>query len=239
MKKAIPHKRMLILFTLAIAISMLLYVPAVFASEEDCSSNQKICFQWTFIANINQGKKISAVNLDENNVLRSGDQLKTSFTLYKPCFLYFIHYGPGDEVSLIHPPALTQELPSGDMPATYNIPENNQWFALDDNAGKETFYLIAASMRLKGLEALLMDYNQSDASHKVEAGKKIIQKVENFNQKFAKLTAAAERPAKIGGTVRGGVGQDCPDNNISLDRFDSLMVSANDFYIKVITIDHK
>jgi len=239
MNKKSPHKQILVLFLLAVSACMFPHVPGVFASEANCSSRQKICFQWTFIANLNQGKNLSAINFDENNVLRSGDQLKTSFTLYKPCFLYFIHHGPGDDVSLIHPPSIPQEPPSAAMPATYNIPENNQWFALDDNAGKETFYLVAASMRLNGLESLLMDYNRSDASEKVEIGKKIIHKVQQFNQKSAKLTAAAERPVKIGGTVRGGVGRDCPGNSIPLDTFDSLMVSANDFYIKVITIDHK
>jgi len=230
-------KKILILFLLAVSLNMFLHVPVVLSSEEDCSSRQKICFLWSFIANVNQGQKLLAVNLDENNVLRSGDQLHTSFTLKKPCFLYFIHYGPGDEVSLLYPYTLPHEFPSGDMPITHRIPGNSQWFALDDNSGKETFYLIAASMRLKGLESLLMDYNQSDASNKVEAGKKIIQKVENFNQKFAKLTAAAERIARRPATF-GGVGERGPLKRSSLPP-DSLMVSANDFYIKVISIDHK
>jgi len=227
-----PPKKCLVFLSLVMLACLTLQAPEMFASEEDCSVRQKICFKWAFLACLKQEKKAVAVNLNRNNVLKSGDQLKFIFKLNKPCFLYFIHYGPGDEVTLLYPYALPHELPSGVMPVTYQIPGNNQWVYLDDNAGKETFYLVAASMRLSGLESLLMDYNESNGSKKVEIGQKIIKKVEKFNQQSSKLTAAAERPAKIGGTARSIC-------QINADDFDSLMVSANDFYIKVITIDHK
>jgi len=64
---------------------------------------------------------------------------------------------------------------------------------------------------------------------------KIIKKLEGFNQQ-SKKTAVAERPVQIGGTVRSGI---CKDNEMSLKACDSLMVSAKDFYIKAITIEHK
>lgn len=237
-----PPKKYLVLLSFVMLAGLTLQAPEMFASGEHCSARQKICFQWSFVANVKKEKKQLPINLNKNVVLESGDQLHTSFTLKKPCFLYFIHNGPGDEVTLLYPFALPQKLPSSDMPVTYHIPKNGQWFVLDDNAGKETFYLVASSMRLGGLESLFLDYNESNGSQKIEIRQKIIKKVEKFNQQSSKLTAAAERPAKIGGTVRGVIcqnNQDNQDSKIFLNTFDSLMVSANDFYIKVITIDHK
>ena len=65
---------------------------------------------------------------------------------------------------------------------------------------------------------------------------KIITKIERFNQKSKKLVAVAERPVQIGGTVRGIINK---DNGTLPKAYDSLMVSAKDFYIKAITIEHK
>lgn len=234
-----PRKKGLFLFSFMILALMIFKVPGLFASDDTCSAKQKICFQWSFIANVQKEKKQLPVNLNEKTVLESGDQLHTSFTLKKPCFLYFIHSGFNDEVTLLYPHALPQKSPSDNMPVTYHIPGDGQCFVLDQNTGKETFYLLAASMRLRELENLLLDYSGCNASPKKELGKKIIQKIENLRKKFGKLHASAERPAKIGGTVRGGICQDNQDDKLPINTFDSLMVSANDFYIKVITIDHR
>jgi Domain of unknown function (DUF4384) len=218
---------------------MIFKAPAVFASDETCSAKQKICFQWSFVANVQKEKKQLPVNLNEKTVLESGDQLHASFILKKPCFLYFIHSGSNDSLSLLYPHVLPQKSPSGNMPVTYHVPGDSQCFVLDKNTGEETFYLLAASMRLRELETLLLDYSNSNTTTKKALGQKITKKIETFRKKTGNLTASAERPVKIGGTVRGGIHQDNQDNKPSHNTFDSLMVSANDFYIKVITIDHK
>jgi len=217
-------RKVFILLSCMMVSCLIFQTPVLFASEEICSNRQNICFQWFFIAKLKQDKKLRAINLNENNIFESGDQLKASFKLKKKCFLYFIHTGPKNEISLLYPYALPQDLSSNNMPTTYHIPRNGRWFMLDNNTGNETFFLIAASTRLGGLESLLIDYQ------------KIIKKLKGFNQQSKKLAAAAERPIQIGGTVRSGI---CKDNKISLQACDSLMVSAKDFYIKAITIEHK
>lgn len=228
-------RQTLVFLFLGLSLAAFSFQPPAFGgSQEDCSRKHKICFEWSFIAQ--QNNRYKAINKSEKHVLESGDKLKASFELRKDCFLYFIHSGPRNEVSMLYPYELPQKIVPGGGSHSHHIPKDNQWLILDDQTGIETFYLIASSNRLKGLESLLAQYNSADVSAKEGLGKKIIEKINAFHRQSKKMTAAAERPVQVGGTVRSSTSK---DKRMLLEECASIMVAAKDFYIKAIVIEHR
>ncbi|MFC1489472.1 DUF4384 domain-containing protein, partial [Thermodesulfobacteriota bacterium] len=123
--------------------------------------------------------------------------------LEKKCFVYLIYHGGQGEMQMLFPNGLKQFGKNYKIMEKYYIPKADLWFALDDNVGRETFYLLASAKRLPGLEALLTDHESADPSEKPELVTKILTEIRATKRKHKKFTAAAERPVTIGGSVRG------------------------------------
>jgi len=120
----------------------------------------------------------------------------------------------------------------------YYVPKDYRWFELDDHTGKEIFYLLVAARQLDQLEALYELYlSSTHPSQKRKRGQQLLAELEKTKQTHRRLTAAAERPVRLGGSVRGIK----KEKTEAIHRLDDIAVeiSAYDFYSRTFTIDHR
>jgi hypothetical protein len=119
----------------------------------------------------------------------------------------------------------------------YYIPKGREWFKLDNNTGRETIYLLASSQRLLDLEALLGKYKDANASKKPDVARDIVAEIRSVRKYFKTFTTLAERPISIGGNVRSLV--KAPSEGLPDVARVATGITANNFYGKTFTIDHK
>jgi hypothetical protein len=84
---------------------------------------------------------------------------------------------------------------------------------------------------------LLSKYNDADGAKKPAVAKDILAEVRNVRKSFKTFTTLAERPISIGGNVRG-LGKE-PTGGLPDVSQIATEISANNFYGKTFTIDHK
>ncbi len=112
------------------------------------------------------------------------------------------------------------------------VPPGAQWFELDDEPGRETFFLLASIEPLTGLEGLLARYESAEAGSKQGLCDEIVAEIRRLHRAHRDFARPAEKPVMIGGRTRGvGIGTD------AIDRL-AVEISAQHFYGKTITIDH-
>jgi hypothetical protein len=204
-------------------------VPA-FQSEDNVS------FKWAFGAMVGTEKKF--VSITHDTVLKSGDDLKMYIELVKDCFVYLVYQDSKGNISLIFPnDGFKQFTADYRIAKPYYIPKGRDWFQLDPNVGRESYYLLGSSERLLDLESLIGNYLSADASKKPDLAKNLIAEIRNIRKRFKTFATLAEKPITIGGNVRG------IEKAESVRRPDvatlSTQVSANNLFSKTITIDHQ
>jgi hypothetical protein len=196
-----------------------------------------IGFEWGFGAMSGSAKDPELASITRDTTLKSGDQVKMIVKLTKECFVYLIHEESDGEITLRFPYDLEQFSTDYKIGKNYYIPKGRPWFQLDDKVGKESFYLLASPTRLTDLENLLKKYRSSSASAKTALAKDIVSEIRNVRKRFKTFATTAERPISIGGNVRGtqspGAGRRPDVATITTE------ISANNFYGKTITVDHK
>src|SRR5215475_2693925 len=189
------------------------------ASEED-----KVGFVWAFEALVAEGNVTKQVLIKEDIKLKTGDQLKMFIELRKPCFVYVIHHGAQGEVQLLFP-YNTQQFTVDYQPAKlYEIPPADGWFRLNEQAGRETFYLVASAQRLLDLEKLLDTYAAAPPTEQPQVAANVLTELRNLIKQH-RSSVPPGRPVPIAGNMRRGVeGQE---------------ISASNFYSKTFTIEHR
>jgi hypothetical protein len=196
-----------------------------------------VSFEWAFATLSAAGKEYTLIPIVRDTTLRTGDQLKMMVKLKTDCFVYVLHENPTGEISLRFPYDLKQFTTDYKVGKNYFIPKGRDWFKLDTNTGLETFYVVASGRRLLDLEVLLSKYNDADGSKKPAAAKDILAEIRNVRKSFKTFTTLAERPISIGGNVRG-LGKE-PTGGLPDVSQIATEISANNFYGKTFTIDHK
>jgi len=200
------------------------------------SEGENIAFQWSFGA-VASGQE-TLVPITRDTVLHSGDDIKMLVNLERDCFVYVIHAGPTDDVTLLFPYSLDQFDKDYSVKKNYYIPIGRRWITFDKTPGKERFYLLAANERLTDLERLLSSYATSDAEKKTTVSKQILSEIRNVKRRFRNFATLAEKPVTIGGNIRG-IGEE----EVSARRPDvaniATLISASNFYGKTFTIDHR
>ena len=111
------------------------------------SDEDKVSFVWAFEALVAEGKVTKQVPVKEDMTLKTGDQLKMFVELRKPCFVYVIHHGARGEIQRLFPYDIQQFTTAYQTSKIYEIPPNDAWFRINEQAGRETFY----AARVKGL----------------------------------------------------------------------------------------
>ena len=203
--------------------------------KQIASSSSNIDFDWAFGVYTEKDKKL--ISIDRDTALKSGDDIKMLINLSKECFVYVIHYGPKDEVDLLFPYDLQQFKTDYKVNKTYFIPKGKSWGTLDQQKGKEVFFIVASNKRLPNLEAKLSAYMSAPAGNKAVLAKEVVSEVRGVRKSFTEYTTLAEKPITIGGNIRGtkkAGDEKRPDISTVAKR-----ITARNLYTKTITIDHK
>ena len=196
-----------------------------------------VSFEWAFAVLSDSGGEHNLAPISHDTTLRSGDQFKMMVRLRTECFVYVIYESPAGEISLKFPYELKQFSRDYKTAVNYYIPKGRDWFKLDNNTGQETIYLLASAQRLLDLEVLLSKYAEVDGSKKPSLARDITGEIRNIRRNNRTFTVLAERPISIGGNVRSltkAPSERFPD----IGRV-AIAISAENFYGKTITIDHK
>lgn len=196
-----------------------------------------IGFKWGFGVIVGSDEEQKFAPITRDTVLKTGDKLKMVVELQKGCIVYVIYQSSTGEISMLFPYNLTQFTADYATGKNYYIPKGRSPFTLDNNLGKETFYLLASSHRLTELESRFEKYKAAKDAKKSNLGKEVLTEIRNLKKRFRTFATIAERPISIGGNVRGspGTGDVQRPDVASI----AMEIWANNFYSKTFTIDHQ
>ncbi len=197
-------------------------LPGIVRAQAQDADN--VNFLWAFEALVAEGNVTKQVPIREDMTLKTGDQLKMFVELRKLCFVYVIHHGAQGEVQLLFP-YNTQQFTVDYQPAKlYEIPPADGWFRLNEQAGRETFYLVASAQRLLDLEKLLDTYAAAPPAEQPQVATNVLTELRNLIKQH-RSSVPPGRPVPIAGNMRRGV--------------EGLEITASNFYSKTFTIEHR
>jgi len=183
----------------------------------------KVNFLWAFEALVTEGNVTKQIPIREDRRLKTGDQLKMFVELRKPCFVYVIHHGAQGEVQLLFPYNIQQFTADYQPAKLYEIPPADGWFRLNEQVGRETFYLVASAQRLLDLEKSLDTYAAAKPAEQPQVATNILTALRNMIKQH-RASVQPGRPVPIAGNMRQGV--------------EGLEITASNFYSKTFTIEH-
>jgi hypothetical protein len=193
------------------------------AARAQASDEDKVGFVWAFHALVVEGNVTKQVPIKEDIKLKTGDQLKMFVELRKPCFVYVIHHGARGEIQRLFPYDVQQFTTDYQTSKIYEIPPDNGWFRINEQAGLETFYLIASAQRLADLEKLLATYAAAQPAEQPQVATDILAALRNMLKQH-RASVKPGRPVPIAGNMRQGI--------------EGVEITATQFYIETFTIEH-
>jgi hypothetical protein len=214
----------------------LLFIASAVALAQAPSGRNDIGFLYAFGAYVGPQGKGKVISVQNETTLRTGDRLKLFFEPKSDQYFYLLHMSSQGE--------LTPLFPAASRPAKVArgtkvfIPMDNNWFELDAHPGQEKFFLIATGERLDRLEELCARHtalkDKADVQSSTDA---ILDEIKRLRQKHKQLSAPAEKPVRIGGSLRG----EQPSSSPVIPDITPLAaeVTAPGFYSRTFTIDHK
>jgi hypothetical protein len=209
------------------------------ASPTDVSGqapSQYIDFLWAFAVLSDRDGKADVQPIVPDMVLKSGDRIKMMVQLRRKCFVYLFHDDQKNGVKLLFPYAFEQFDRDYRPERKYYIP-GEAWFRLDENPGRELFYLIASAKRLDELEKAYLRYESAGEPLKADTAKALVDKIGQLRREHRELNSPAERPIPIGGALRGvEAGQDPAGFDIAA--FAEQVLSTG-FVARTYAIEHK
>ena len=207
------------------------------AAQQEGEKNQNIRFLWAFGAMVRQESGSKLVPVTRDMELKTGDQLKFFVKLEKSGFVYVIYQSSQGELSVLFPYRFDQAGEDQHTQVPCYVPQGDEWFALDEHVGQETFYLLASAKRLDGLEALINRYETADPSKKQDLAKEIIGEIRRSMRENRRFKTYAEKPVTIMGHLRG-TGKVGPESRPDVAEL-AVEISGQNFYSRTFTIDHK
>lgn len=209
----------------------------LFAQQHMRLKEENVCFRWAFAGLTAEGPNQILIPILKDTTLKTGDQFKFFFELQKDCFVYLLYHSSQDLLDILIPNDFKQFDQGSEVLRKTYIPPGNQWFVLDNHVGIEKFYLLASAQRLNHLEFLFGQYMSAQPSQKEELKQKIIEEIKNLRWQNRNFKKHAERPVPIIGSRRG---LEKVDRSGNFDVADlSIEISAQDFYSRTFTIDHR
>ena len=220
-----------------IAVSLLfVFCASVLAYAQAPSGKNEIGFLYAFGAYAGPQGRGKVVPVQNEITLRAGDRLKLFFEPRSDLHFYLLHMSSQGELTALYP---MEAKPARVAPGTQVfIPAGNQWFELDAHPGQEKFFLIAAADRLEHLEELCKRHVSITTSADLQSSTAaILDEIKRLRHQYKQLTAPAEKPVRIGGSVRGQQ----PSNSPAVPDITPLAaeVSAPGFYSRTFSIDHR
>jgi len=214
----------------------LLIILTLFALQATAQTKENVSFKWAFGAYTAKGGDF--VSITRDTMLHSGDDVKMLVELQRKCFVYVIHSGPKNDITLLFPYSLDQFEKDYDLKKNYYVPIGRKWITFDSSTGQERFYILASNERLADLETLLTTYEKSDTSKRAQVSKQIASEIRDVKRRFRTFATLAEKPVTIGGNIRGVGEEDVKGRRPDVADIATLISAAN-LYSKTITIDHR
>jgi len=206
---------------------------AVDPEPEDISG---VRFNWAFGAWVQSDNGRKLISVGKDMPLRTGDRLKFFVQPVNDCRIYLIYHGSQGEMHCLFPtqtPSRNQAV-SPNIP--YLIPEGMGWFSIDNKPGLERFYLLASDTPLSELENLLGQLKMDATVNQGQLVQEIRAEIKRLKRQHRKLSATAERPISIGGTVRGSE-PNATDAYPDVKKL-ATQISAPHFFSRTFTIEH-
>ena len=208
----------------------------IHAQQTAAQQEANVQFQWAFGAlKKANGSKFEAVTKDTD--LKTGDQIKFFLKVNKNCFVYLIYRSSQGQLSILFPHRFKLMSAEYTLTGNHYVPKGDQWFELDEHTGEERFYLLASKKRLMDLEALINDYESADPAKKPALAKAILAGIRKLRKQHLKFKTYAERPVNIIGNLRGTEKAEKAGSQ-DIAKF-AVEISADTFYSRTFTIDHK
>jgi len=225
----------LILVTLGLGLdSRSLRLNVVHADEP---AGKAVVFQWAFCT-LKRGEAGSQVEvLEGDTTLKSGDQIKFFIKVEKQSYVYLVYQSSQGDLSVLFPYRFQSPGNEYDMSGKHYIPQDSQWFELDENTGVEKFYLLASAERLHELENLINDYESADKAKQAALGNQITDEIRRLRKQHLRFKTYAEKPVTIIGTLRGA--EQTKSNRIQDVADYAVEISAKTFFSRTYTIDHQ
>ncbi len=198
-----------------------------------------VIFRWAFGACLKSTRKLVAIK--RGTTLKSGDEIQMLLELQTKSYVYVIYRSPQGEVYLLFPYDLQQYDTEPIIEAEpylnrHYIPGGrggSEWSELDEQVGRETFYLLASARRLTKLEGFIAAYEAAGPAEQAARAKQIVVEVNRVRRSYRTFATLARRPVPIQGRVRS-VRSRCP--NIGKYRRE---ISAQNFYGRTFAFDHQ
>jgi len=221
---------------IAFLLAIIICSTATAALAQNRPGKSDINFLYAFGAHVRPQGSGKVVPVQNETTLQAGDRLKLFFEPKSDLNFYLLHMSSQGELTLLYP---VEAKPAGIAPGIQVfIPAGNQWFELDAHPGQEKFFLIAAADRLERLEELCARHAASqDAADLQSSAAAILDEIKRLRQQYRQLTAPAEKPVRIGGSVRGQQ----PPGAATVPDITPLAaeVTAPGFYSRTFSIDHR
>ena len=220
---------------IAVLLAVIFIASAVTYAQTPAGKND-IGFLYAFGAYVGPQGKGKVVSVQNETTLRVGDRLKLFFEPKSDQYFYLLHISSQGELTPLFP-AAAQPAKVAAKTQLF-IPAGNNWFELDAHPGQEKFFLIATAERLDRLEELCARHtaltDKADLHSSTDA---IIDEIKRLRQKHKQLSAPAEKPIRIGGSVRG----EQPSSSPAVPDITPLAaeVTAPGFYSRTFSIDHR
>jgi len=210
---------------------------APYAEQTKSINPENIKFHWAFLAAKQASQNVHIEPITRDTILKSGDQIKFFIKLQNSCYVYLIYHSSQGELSVLFPHRFKLKNGEKTLAINHYIPKGDQWFELDEHAGEERFYLLASTERLLELESLVNNYETADAAKKPSLVKMILSEIRGLRKMHLKFKTFAERPVSIIGGLRG-TDKNEPAGALDAAKY-AIEISADTFYSRTFTIDHK
>jgi hypothetical protein len=224
------------LFRRIAVLLAVIFIASAVAYAQTPAGKSDIGFLYAFGAYVGPQGKGKVVSVQNETTLRVGDRLKLFFEPKNDQYFYLLHISSQGELTPLFP-AAAQPAKVAARTQLF-IPAGNNWFELDAHPGQEKFFLIATAERLDRLEELCTRHtaltDKADVQSSTDA---ILDEIKGLRQKHRQLSAPAEKPVRIGGSVRGQLPSGAPvvPDVTPL----AAEVTAPGFYSRTFSIDHR
>ena len=221
-------------FAAAVVILTLGLSTGAYAQSRPGKSELNFLYAFGAQTGAQAGGKI--IPVQNETTLRSGDRLKLFVEPKTELYFYLMHLSSQGDLTPLFP---VDSKPARIVPGSQVfLPEGSQWFELDAHPGPEKFFMLVSAERLGRLEELCGHHlTLKDKSETQSSADAIQNEIKHLRQQYKQLSAPAEKPVRIGGSVRGQPPSSAP---VAPDVTPlAVEVTAPGFYSRTFSIDHR
>lgn len=226
-------KRFFFIFAFLLVLGLAAFVGVLAQSPP---GEKNIGFLYAFGAYVGPQGKGKLIPVQSETTLNVGDRLKIFFEPKSDQYFYLLHISSQGELTPLHPPAAQKAMVA--KGTQLFIPSGGNWFELDGHAGQEKFFFIASAERLDRLEELCTRHmTLRDKPDVLSSTDAILDEIKRLRQQHRPLSAPAEKPVRIGGSVRG---EQQPSAAAVPDLTPlATEVTAPGFFTRTFSIEHR